>query len=372
MSGKGKAAVLTVAAVAAELERIAPLRLAEETDNVGLVIGDGGQPARKLVLAIDLTEAVVAEAARGGAGMVMAYHPPIYRPIARLVSPSPAYLAARAGLAVYSMHTALDAAQGGTNDVMAEAIGLELVRPLAPVVRRDQHKIVVYTPPGDVERVMSAAFAAGAGHIGQYSQCSFRASGTGTFLPESGAHPAVGQVGRREEVQEQRLEFICWGRLLPRVLAAVVEAHSYEVPAIDVFPLEDRPAGTGMGRIGQLKKPLSTAALVARVKRGLGLARVQVILPDRAGAVRNVAVGAGSCGELFRQARAAGAEAYVTGELRHHDALAARAAGLTVICVGHGNSERPALRAVADRLAYALPELPVAISRADRDPLEIV
>ena len=354
------------------LGEVAPPELAADWDNVGLLIGDASSPVRRLLLTIDLTEAVLAEAARASADMVMAYHPPIFKALTKLTTAAApvVWAAARAGLAVYSMHTALDAAPGGTNDVLAEAVGVVDAHPLAPAPAEGQCKLVVFAPPGDLPAVASAAFAAGAGRIGNYSECSFAAPGTGTFLGGAGSSPAVGRAGRRERSAEVRLEAVVPRAALAEVVSAIREAHSYETPAIDVYALEPVPCGGGMGRVGRLRRPVGMKAFIARVKRALGVPRVLVAgrAPRR---VTTVAVGAGSCGDLCDDAARAGADVFVTGEMRHHQALAAAAAGLTVVCVGHSNSERLTLGVLAKRIRTALPGLKVKISRKDRDPFDI-
>ncbi len=354
------------------LGAIAPPSLAAEWDNVGLLIGDASAAVRRLLLTIDLTEPVLREAGRLGAEMVMAYHPVIFKPVSRLTAEATpaAYAAAKAGLAVYCPHTALDAAPGGTNDVLAEAIGLEETAPLEPTTRPGQSKLVVFVPPADLPRVAEAAFAAGAGRIGNYSECSYYTPGIGTFRGGRGARPTVGRAGRRQEAEELRLEMIVPAAKLGEVTAAVRGVHSYETPAMDIHPLTDVPPGAGMGRIGRLPRPTPLKALIARLKRALGVGKV-LLAGKAAGPIRTVACCAGSCGGIFRSALAAGAQAYVTGEMRHHDALAA-GAGLAVVCVGHSHSERITLARLAEALRAALPQLKVTVSRADRDPFEIV
>jgi len=355
------------------LDGMAPPALAAEWDNVGLLIGDRGRTVRRVILTIDLTEAVLAEARRLKAEMAVAYHPPIFHPIKRLTAQgSPvAYAAARSALAVYSPHTALDAAVGGTNDVLAEATGIGDAAPLEAADSGDRCKIVSFMPACDLERVSSAAFAAGAGRIGNYTECSFRSAGVGTFRGGAGSAPAVGRAGRREQVEEVRMEVISDASSVAAVVEAIRAAHSYETPAIDVYPLAAVAEGTGTGRVGPLARPVKVAGLIGRLKRALGVRRVQVAGPTQR-RVTSAACCAGSAGGVFRQAVAAGADAYVTGEMRHHHALEAAGAGMTVICVGHWHSERLALGCLADRLTAALPSLKASVAKADRDPFEIV
>jgi dinuclear metal center YbgI/SA1388 family protein len=354
------------------VERLAPPELAASWDNVGLLLGDRRSGVRRVMLCIDLTEAVLAEALARRVQMVLAYHPPIFKPVSRLTADASGVLwrAARAGLAVYSMHTALDAAPGGTNDVLAKAAGIASPRPLEPS-RRTSCKLVTFVPPDDLGEVMRAAFEAGAGVIGQYDRCGFHSQGTGTFRGRRGAHPAVGRAGRQETVREERLELLVRTSRCGEVCAAVRRAHPYEEPVIEVYPVDDFPRGCGMGRIGELAAPQSPRALVAAVKKALKTPDVLVGLGQPAKTIKTVACCAGSCGSMFRQAAQQGAGAYVTGEMRHHDVLAALAAGLMVICVGHSNSERAALAPVGRALAkmHGAPE--VLLSKADREPLAV-
>jgi dinuclear metal center YbgI/SA1388 family protein len=358
------------------LGEIAPLSLAAEWDNVGLLLGDPKAVASKLLLCIDLTEDVLAEAARSKATMVMAYHPVIFKGVTRITTESTPvlYAAAKRGLAVYSMHTALDAAVGGTNDVLADMLGLVARRPLQ-AVGADACKVVVFVPADDLSAVAAAAFAAGAGRIGDYHECSFFSHGIGTFHGSQDTHPARGQAGRHEAVEEIRLEILAPRAGVLAVCDAIRAVHSYEKPALDVYPLLAPPGTTGMGRVGRLGRPTKLATIIRKVKKSLGLSRVQLAGPDHGGAERMIgtaAVAAGSAGSMWRSAVSAGASLYLTGEMRHHDALAAAAAGLHVIGVGHSHSERLTLGRLAERLTSVAPKLKVILSREDRDPLEIV
>lgn len=364
---------LTVADVCTQLDAIAPPALAAEWDNVGLLIGDRRQKVRRVMLTIDLTADVLQEAIASGVQMVMAYHPPIFKPITRLTgAAAPVVLAtARAGLAVHSMHTALDAAPGGTDDTLAELLGLVDTGPLVNWAGQGQYKLVVFVPPQSWSQVAQAAFSAGAGSIGNYTECSFRGGGAGTFFGQEGSNPAVGRAGRREEVMELRLETVVPRAKLAAVVAAVRQAHPYETPAIDVIELAALPSGAGLGRQGRLSRPTSLAGLVGRVKRTLGTGNV-LVAGRVGGSIRRAACSAGSADREVLSAVIAGqAQVYVTGEMRHHDALAIARAGKAVICVGHSNSERPVLTRVAGRLKKSLPGLDVVISKRDRDPFEI-
>jgi hypothetical protein len=274
---------------------------------------------------------------------------------------------------VYSPHTALDAAKGGTNDVLADVLGLEDRAPLrtvGAVAAERKLKLVTFVPAENVAAVSQAVFAAGAGHIGNYSSCSFRAPGTGTFLGEEGANPVVGQAGRLEEAPELRLETIVPESALVAVVKALRASHPYEEPAFDLVPLAAAPKGVGQGRVGTVDA-VSVGAVADRLKAALGVQHVMVVgALDRR--VERVGLCVGSGGELLGDAIAAKADLFVTGELRHHDALRAQAAGISVICTLHSVSERIALGALEKALATRLPGVIVTRSDADREPFAFV
>jgi dinuclear metal center YbgI/SA1388 family protein len=274
-------------------------------------------------------------------------------------------------VAVYSPHTAFDNTRGGINDILARRLGLGAVRPLKPGPPARQVKLVVFVPDSDLPRVQDALFAAGAGHIGAYSECSFRLSGTGTFYGSEAAHPTVGQKGRREEVAEWRLEVVCPEGRLSAVVAALRKAHSYEEPAFDLYPLvpDPRPslATRGEGRVGELAEPLSLGALGQRVRQELKSGPVQVIgALDRP--VRKLAIVCGAGGEFLRDAARAGADVLVTGEARFHDQLDARARNLGLILPGHHATERCGVEELAAWLGQQFPRIEVWASQRETDP----
>jgi dinuclear metal center YbgI/SA1388 family protein len=367
---------MIVADLVRAMEDLAPTRFAAEWDNVGLLVGDPASPLTGILLAIDCTPAVVDEARAERRDAIVAYHPPIFAPQKRCVAGSVAYAAARAGIAIYTPHTALDVADGGTNDVLADAVGITDRRPLRLVEPDRALKLVTFVPADRVAPLNEALFAAGAGVIGRYSSCSFRSPGTGTFFGEEGADPAVGKAGRLEEAPEVRVEMVVPASRSAAVVRALRSMHPYEEPAFDLIPLEAPPAGLGpragrgMGRVGSVS-PVDASALVDRVKRELGVKHV-LVAGNRERVVSRVAVCAGSGGDFVPDAIDANVGLLLTGELRHHDALRAVHGGLVVVCALHSASERPALATLAAALTARLTGVGVSISRADREPFEVI
>lgn len=367
----------TVRDVTEAIERLAPPGGAQEWDNVGLLAGDPEAPVHRVLACIDLTGDVVDEAVAGEVEFVLAYHPPIFKPIRALRADSSGtdalvFRCIRHSLAIYSTHTALDAAPRGTNDVIAGLCGAGHTEPLeyVDVPSGSECKLVVFVPADHLETVGEAMFAAGAGRIGDYSHCGFRVPGRGSFFGGDATNPTIGERGRLELVDETRLETVVPTKRLPAVVAAMVEAHPYEEPAFDIYPLKTRPLG-GIGRIARLAKPSSLSGLARRLKRATGATSVQIVGP-RERAISRVIVVVGAAGTLPFRVELTPSDAIVTGEIRHHDALTIQRLGCTGIALGHWASERPVLASLAARLSDELNGVDVQVSAADRDPFEAV
>jgi dinuclear metal center YbgI/SA1388 family protein len=350
------------------LEEIAPTRCAEDWDNVGLLAGDLRQDVSRAMLCIDYTPEVACEAAGEKSELIVAYHPPLFHAVKRLTAGSLIFDAIRRGVAIYSPHTALDVADGGTNDMLADALGLTDRAPLRLTdVKASQYKLITFVPEEKVDAVASALFDAGAGRIGDYSQCSFRSPGTGTFFGEAGTNPAVGQSGKFERAAEVRIETVIPIARVAEIVAALKKSHPYEEPAFDLVQLAAAPETIGQGRIGSLPN-VEREELFGRIKKELELSNLLIAGPER-GPVARAACCAGSCGEFLDDAIRAKAELFLTGELRHHDAVKAAAAGVTAVCTLHSNSERAVLKRLMSRLTDRLKDgLAIQLSRQDRDP----
>lgn len=358
---------MTIHDVVEALHQIAPPELAEEWDNVGLLLGDPAAPCDRVVATLDVDRRVLRRAARAGAQLVVSHHPPIFKPVASITADREggALLleAAREGIALAAAHTNYDIAPGGVNDVLAGLLELREVEPLAAAEASAQAKIVVFTPASDLEAVIAALSRAGAGAIGNYRECTFRSPGVGTFRGLEGANPTIGHVGRREEVDELRLEAVLPLALARRVVSAVRDAHSYEEPAVDVYPLAPARPELGLGRVGALPKPMRADRLVERIKQCLGIETVRVAGSLRR-RVERVAVLGGSGGSHVADAVRHGCQLYLTGDVSHHQALDAAAAGLTLVDAGHAATEAPAIPVLARRLAGLCPGIRVSALRA--------
>jgi dinuclear metal center YbgI/SA1388 family protein len=359
--------------IADKIEEIVPLKLAQDWDNVGLLIGDPQRNVKNILLTIDVTGEVLAEAKRLKTDLIISYHPVIWDGLKKITTDSQSsiiYDLIGADIAVFSIHTALDAAAGGVNDGLAEIIGIVDGKPIGDYVESpqgDNYKLVVFIPIESAAKVSNAVFAAGAGMIGNYSNCGFTAKGTGSFLPLEGAKPAIGKKGRIEAINEIRFETIVPAEKLDDCIAAMKKAHPYEEPAFDVFKLYNSQNRFGLGRIGRLNKPTQLTRIIERIKKHTG-AKTFGIIGNQKRLIKTAAVCAGSCGKIINSVIAAKPDLYLTGELKHHYALAAQQAGLTCICLSHTVSERFILKKFAKQLQKQLKQVTIKISNKDVDP----
>lgn len=335
------------------MERVAPPGLAAEWDNVGLQFGSPHAEIRAVLVALEVTGEVLEEALARKAGLIICHHPPLFRPLLRLLEDEPGGALAcrivRSGVAVYAAHTNLDASPQGVNAALADALGLQEHAPLGGPASLEGYKLVTFLPPEHLGTVSEALFRAGAGTIGDYRGCSFRAEGVGTFIPGSGSRPSCGEVGKRNEVGETRLEVWVEGTELSRAVRELMAAHPYEEPAVDIYPVRLARRG-GMGRVGDLPRAMSLGELAELCR--LRLASPLVKYAGNASMrVRRVAVCGGRGGDLAGDAKRTGAEVLVTGDVSHHEAQEALQAGLAIIDAGHYHTESVVVPFLARRLA---------------------
>jgi dinuclear metal center YbgI/SA1388 family protein len=356
------------------LDAAYPPRLAQSWDSVGLVCGDPADAVSSVTIAVDATAAVVAQVPDGG--LLLAHHPLLLRGVDTVAASTAKgallHRMIRSGRALFTAHTNADSASPGVSDALAQALGLTVEAVLEPSPGvPDLDKWVIFVPEENTEAVRAAVFAAGAGQIGDYSHCSWSVTGTGQFLPEDGASPAIGSIGAVERVVEDRIEVVAPARARREVLSAMRAAHPYEEPAFDVIALAPLPTDVGLGRIGTLPKPESLTAFVSRVQAALPQTSWGVRAagePDTT--VSRVAVCGGAGDSLLDAAAAAGVQAYVTADLRHHPADEhRRASAVALIDVAHWASEYPWCEQAAGVLRAAFGEaLSVRVCVIRTDP----
>ncbi|MBN9643030.1 Nif3-like dinuclear metal center hexameric protein [Corynebacterium sp. CCM 8862] len=344
------------------VEKAYPPHLAESWDKVGLICGDPSAPVTHVACALDCTDAVADAAIAAGAQMLVVHHPLLLKGVTSVAADTPKgrvlHTLITNGVALFAAHTNADAARPGVNDVLAELIGVTPGKPISPTPSQPLDKWGIAVPAGAVEQVKQAVFAAGAGAIGNYSQCSFEITGKGQFLPGPESHPAEGRVGKLETVTETRLEFIAPTAVRSRIAEAMRTAHPYEEVAHDVVPLpvtvpEDQQ--TGIGRVGTLVQPMRFADFVQQVADRLPETEWGVrAAGDPDTMIETVAVSSGSGDSFLDTVRRLGVDAYVTSDLRHHPVDEyLRAGGPCVVDTAHWASESPWCRQVAGIVADA-------------------
>lgn len=363
------------------MESIAPPCLAEDWDHVGLLSSprNRDQPIKRVLIALDLTARVRDKALAAENTLLVCYHPPLLKPVENLCvrDQTPASLAvelSQNNVWVYSPHTALDIASGGTNDCLAAELNLSVTGSLLlKPAKGATVKLVVFIPESHLEQVAAAVFEAGAGKIGinsRYTQCSFRTRGTGTFFGDESTSPAAGRKGQLEFVPEIRFETIVPRSHLAPVVAALRASHPYEEPAFDLLAMENPPEEPGLGRIARFSQPLTLGQIARNCRSQLKLKAVAVI-GDPQTILQSAAIIAGSSGsEPASTMKLRMIDCLITGELKHHDMLHYAGMGLSAICLGHAASEQPVLRSVARRLKAAYPQLNVQVlSGPDDSPI---
>jgi dinuclear metal center YbgI/SA1388 family protein len=358
--------LVRVAQIAEAVEWIAPLALAEEWDNCGLQAGDPEAEMNRVLVALTPLPEVFDEAQEKGADFLLFHHPLIFEPLKAVVTSSyPGGLLARTirnGHAVYAAHTSFDAAPAGVSVALAKTLDLGgPLRVLSP--RGSLRKLVVFVPEENVDAVAKALARAGAGVIGDYTECTFRTRGTGTFRGGDKSNPYLGEKGRLEQVEEVRMETIVPAHSVDHAVETATAAHPYEEMALDVYPVEGAPEGCGYGRLGTLPERLTAGELCEHVSESLGFP--SHLVADSGRQIETVAVLGGSGASFIPEAAASGAHAYVTGDVDYHDALLAESLGMTLVDAGHAATELPSLEPLALRLAE-LVDVPVEVSRVRR------
>lgn len=369
----------TVKQVSALLEELAPQTLAETWDKVGLQVGDPDRHVRKVLLSLDSNdEGVIDEAVTSGADMILAHHAMIFKPVQTIRTDTPygrkLMKLLKHDIAVYIAHTNLDIAEGGVNDILAGRLHLENTQVLSRVHNTRLKKLVVFVPETHHEQVMKAVGNAGAGWIGNYSHCTFNTPGTGTFVPQEGTDPYIGEQGKLERVNEIRLETVVPEPIQDKVIAAMLEAHPYEEVAYDLYPLEIMGQELGVGRVGDLVEEMTLEQFARFVKQQFQVPAVRIVGPkDRK--VRRVAILGGSGEEYYPQALKKGADVYVTGDIRYHYAQDALAEGLCLVDPGH-NTEKVVLPSLKAYLEAKLRErgfdTEVVVSETNTEPFTFV
>jgi dinuclear metal center YbgI/SA1388 family protein len=354
--------------------KIAPSDLAESWDNVGLQLGDPARQVSRIMVALDPGTPAVEAAVEARCQLLVTHHPFIFTPLKKISATDEtgrlAILALKNDLSIISLHTNYDIAPGGVNDLLAQRLGVEGALPLRVTGADGLVKIVVFVPHGYEEKLLDALSPFMA-PIGNYRDCSFQGDGTGRFTPVAGANPFVGEVETRHLEKESRLEFLLQKERLSAALAALKGAHPYEEPAYDIYPVLNRGASWGLGRIGLLAEATTAGEFAVAVKERLAASGVRLVgEPGRR--VKKVALCGGSGASLIHEAARKGADLMVTGDVKYHEAREAEAMGMAILDAGHFATELPMVQGLAAALRGALEakrfETEVVAYQGEREP----
>lgn len=356
------------------LEQFAPRDLAEEWDNVGLLLGSRTQQVSKVLCALDLNEEVVEEAISLQVNCIITHHPFLFKPLKQidLDSTSGKMIAQliKANIAVYAMHTNYDIAEGGLNDYLSTGLGLKEIKLLQPTKEEKMCKCQVYVPLTHLEAVREVIISNNHCQIGAYRGCTFTASGEGTFMPLETANPYIGKAGNLEKVEECVISFMTESSQVKPVMSAIQQVHPYEEIAYDVFELENMTKQYGIGRIGVLPETLTLEVLISKVKQFFSIPYVRVTKVKNVPAISRVAICSGSGAEYIGIA-AKKADVYITGDLKFHEAQMAYDLGIPVIDVGHYASENKALIPIGQCIMNQFEACDVIYSKVDGERLLI-
>jgi dinuclear metal center YbgI/SA1388 family protein len=352
------------------IEDFAPLALQESYDNAGLLVGGREQIVQGVLLCLDVTEEVIDEAVKKGAGLVIAHHPVIFGGIKKLTGTNfterVVLKAVRENISIYAAHTNIDSVWGGVNSRISEKIGLknpEILSPAGGMLR----KLVVFVPRDHASKVREALFKAGAGHIGEYDNCSFNLEGEGSFRGSEDSDPFVGKRGAIHFEKEIRVETIFPGFLENRIIESMIRAHPYEEVAYDIYPLQNRWDRAGMGMVGDLDSDIDAVLFLKKLKDIFGVKTIRhtKLLQKK---IKRVALCGGSGSSLIDAARKSGADIYVSGDFRYHDFFEA-GAGMMIADIGHYESEQFTIEIFYDLLRKKIPNFAVHFSDVNTNPI---
>ena len=352
------------------LDAWAPPSLAEDYDNVGLLVGKKDNPVSKILVSLDATVGVVQEAIDLGCELIVSHHPILFKGLKKLNSQN--YVARTVEKAIqnniglFALHTNLDAVSTGVNFKMAEKLRLQNLKPLRPVAGK-LLQLSFFVPLQDKDKVLTAIHLAGAGNIGNYSQCSFSTEGLGRFLPNENSNPAIGIIGNLEEVNEIKINVILPTHLKNKVLSVLFAAHPYEEVAYFITQLENQWQDAGSGMIGNLPEAIGKEQLIELVKEKFNL-KVLRFTDSEKSSIQKIALCGGSGFFLLGDAVAQNADAYITSDIKYHEFFDAEGR-LMLMDIGHFESEQFTSELIIEKLSNQFPNIAVLLSKTVTNPV---
>ena len=361
---------MTISDITKHLESLFPLSSQASFDNCGLIVGNKGQNVTGAIICLDCTEEVVNEAIEKKVNLIIAHHPIVFNGLKKLNGKNyverTVIKAIKNDIAIYAIHTNLDHSLKGVNAEIAQRLGINKPRILAPT-ENSLSKLAIYVPSINIQEVEDALFKAGAGNIGNYSKCSFVSNGRGSFQPMEGANPSDGEIGTRHYPEEQKLEVLVSNHKLPDVLKAMNEVHPYEVVAHDIHTIKNSDQSEGAGMIGKLDKPIEVSLFLEQIKKNFncGIIRHTPILKEK---IQTVAFCGGSGSFLLKDAIRQQADIFITGDFKYHEFFDAEDQ-LIIADIGHYESEQYTSNLLMRILSEKFTNFAVHLSRINTNPI---
>lgn len=361
---------MQIAELVSFLNQFAPLKLQESYDNCGLLLGDSSLELKSVLTSIDITNAVVDEAIQLGCNFILAHHPFIFQGLKQITPESETgkiiFKAIENKVSIFAMHTNLDSLEYGVNHKICQKLGLLNCQILKPSLNQ-LSKLVTYVPTDHLEKIQHAVFEAGAGHIGNYDQCSFNIDGTGTFRGLEGSNPFVGEKGKKHFEKETRFETIFPAFLKNKIINALLKNHPYEEVAYDIYKLENSYTKTGMGMIGYLKNETDELTFLKQVKNIFECKNIKYT-PLLHKKIKKIAVCGGSGSFLIHDAITAGADIFITSDLKYHQFFDAENK-MVIADIGHWESEHFTNEIFYEIVTKKFPTFAVHISKVKTNPI---
>jgi len=361
---------MKISEIIQHLESIAPPALQESYDNAGLLTGNSGWECRGILICLDATEEVIQEAIKKNCNLVVAHHPILFRGIKRITGTDYVQKALitsiKNDIAIYAIHTNLDNVIEGVSGKMAQILGLQEIQVLSPR-ENSLEKLYTFVPVENADQVRQAIFEAGGGQIGKYAGCSFNAEGTGTFTAQAGTDPYIGKIGTPTSAKEIKIEVIFPAHLKQGVISAMLKAHPYEEVAYDLIRLENNYALAGSGAIGLLPQPMEEGRFLHLLKQKFNLPLIRHT-PLLNKPVSRVALCGGAGSFLISKALAAGANFFLTGDIKYHEFFDANSR-MVLADIGHFESEQFTIDLLQEILVEKFPTFAVLKSGTQTNPV---
>lgn len=344
--------MVKVAEVIQLMAKIAPASLAEDWDNVGLQVGDNSQEVKNVLLALDFNSAILDEALAKNCQLIITHHPFIFDGIKSIntqnQSGSLIFDLIKNDIALFSAHTNLDIVESGLNDYLINKFEVDNISLLKNTKSFNYHKLVTFVPKSNFEELRDALYAKGAGEYNNYSHSGFYQQGTGSFKPLANSNPYLGEKGSLNEIEEYRFEVLVSTDKVERVIKELLKVHPYEEPAWDLYKMENLKSEKGIGRIADLKSELDLQTFLKKIKELYDLNVIKVVKGKNK--IKKIALCSGSGADFIKEAYYQGADLYLTGDIKYHEAQLAEELGINLVDFGHYGSEKFVKELLKERL----------------------